>query len=547
MTDEVEDVALTPREYVASDSLQETEKNAAALVPSPRNPRREPDKDAKRVAFLIYGTRGDVQPFVALCDGLQRTGRYQILFVTNENHGSFLDEFGVDSKCTLSNMEKDLQDEEMRDFMATGDFWAWMKASKLLNRKDRDAERFTRHLDLEYDALKEFKPDFLVISALQMHIGALLGHVLQVPVIKGCLQPLKPSRHLKTVLNEPCFSYTCWMKLLKSLYVSFMKNDFPICEAKFRKEMDGGCLWPTFEDYMHEVMNPLAPEVLAWSPAFGARPKDWPKSLDCVTTCGFWIVGKQEQMRLSGQRNSTIFGSDNETLNEFLKAGAPPVYLGWGSMTPASPESMVGLAIRSLKKTGLRGIVLSGWAKLKGEMLDGQPDAKELQDYIKSHVLFVDSAPHEWLFPQCAVLVHHGGAGTIAAALRSGRPQVITPCFLDQFLTAQLINRTGCGIGLKQFNKNSVKTMSEAIKKCVAKEAIKKKAEEVGEILLAEDGVGKAVQVIDEFVKGDMVSGVWRAKFDEAVKRSKGEVTAVRKTGCCSRHQSAPHKVHPQK
>merc|ERR1719210_2337466 len=101
----------------------------------------------------------------------------------------------------------------------------------------------------------------------------------------------------------------------------------------------------------------------------------------------------------------------------------------------------------------MRGVVLSGWAGLRGALPDSEPDAAELKAYLADHVFFTDTAPHEWLFPQCAVIVHHGGVGTTAAALRSGVPSVITPVFADQFTCAFEMKKSGCGAGTKQLRK----------------------------------------------------------------------------------------------
>merc|ERR1712083_692723 len=98
---------------------------------------------------------------------------------------------------------------------------------------------------------------------------------------------------------------------------------------------------------------------------------------------------------------------------------------------------MTTLAVAALKKTKQRGIVLKGWGGLGPEVLE-EPD---LQEYARENVLFVRSAPHEWLFPQCALTVTHGGSGTSAAAMRSGKPTIITPVFLDQHDFAAAVNR----------------------------------------------------------------------------------------------------------
>merc|ERR550532_3202261 len=127
---------------------------------------------------------------------------------------------------------------------------------------------------------------------------------------------------------------------------------------------------------------------------------------------------------------------------------------------------MTCLALRSLRRASARGVVLSGWAGLSAELVEGERDAAELRAYAADNVFFTDTAPHEWLFPQCAVIVHHGGVGTTAAALRSGVPTVVTPIFADQFANAFLVKKSGCGVGTKQLRKVTDKALASAITMC---------------------------------------------------------------------------------
>merc|ERR1719356_1505806 len=111
-----------------------------------------------------------------------------------------------------------------------------------------------------------------------------------------------------------------------------------------------------------------------------------------------------------------------------------------------SPEHMACLAVRALMKAGLRGIILGGWAELEAKHLEGQSDSPKMKEYIEKNVLFVATAPHEWLFPQTVATVHHGGSGTVAAALRAGVPTIVTPFAIDQFDNADLVRKSGAGI-----------------------------------------------------------------------------------------------------
>lgn len=195
--------------------------------------------------------------------------------------------------------------------------------------------------------------------------------------------------------------------------------------------------------------------------------------------------------------------------------------MGWGSMVARSPEHMACLAVRSLKHAGLRGIILGGWAKLKPEMVNDQPDKDELLQYISKNVLFVDSAPHEWLFPQCSAIVHHGGSGTTAAGLRSGVPSVVTPCMMDQFDNALRVGKSGAGIGTVAFNKVDYKELGNALKTCHEDEKMKLRAKELGAKLCSQNGMERAVTIIDKFVTEDVLTGKWKKKRAEEVARMK--------------------------
>ena len=116
-------------------------------------------------------------------------------------------------------------------------------------------------------------------------------------------------------------------------------------------------------------------------------------------------------------------------LEAWLGAGEQPVYVGFGSMTGRGPARMREILVDAIGSTGHRALVGAGWAKLGGELPRGWR--------------IVGEAPHALLFPRMACVVHHGGAGTTAAALRAGVPQVIVPLILDQYHHAQRLHDAG--------------------------------------------------------------------------------------------------------
>jgi len=119
---------------------------------------------------------------------------------------------------------------------------------------------------------------------------------------------------------------------------------------------------------------------------------------------------------------------------------------------------------------------------------------------LPSNVFVIESAPHEWLFPQVAAVIHHGGAGTVAAALRAGVPQMIFPFFGDQFFWAQRV--LALGVGLVNFHSKSVTSakVKEAMITLILDVKIRMQSEQLGDIIRSENGVERAVKVFHQLV-----------------------------------------------
>jgi UDP:flavonoid glycosyltransferase YjiC (YdhE family) len=167
---------------------------------------------------------------------------------------------------------------------------------------------------------------------------------------------------------------------------------------------------------------------------------------------------------------------------DFLQSGPPPVYIGFGSMAGRDPERRAEIALEALKRSGQRGVLLTGWGGL-------QP--RDLPDDVYA----VDSVPHDWLFPQMAAVVHHGGAGTTAAGLRAGTPTVIVPFFGDQPFWGRRVAELGVGPAPIPQKQLSVERLAAAIRTAAGDPAMRARAQELGRRIRQEDGVARAVEV----------------------------------------------------
>ncbi len=186
---------------------------------------------------------------------------------------------------------------------------------------------------------------------------------------------------------------------------------------------------------------------------------------------------------------------------------------------------MVVLAADALRKSNQRGIVLGGWAQLSQNLLETSTQDADLISYAKKNILFVDKAPHEWLMPQMAAVVHHGGAGTTNASMRSGVPTIITPIFMDQFDHAYLVEELGVGVGFsKQFQKISADKLAKAITKVTAKDGqYSKTAKGLSAKLLQEGGASAVAAQVENYWSEYVTTGVWESARNQMLNTESDE------------------------
>jgi sterol 3beta-glucosyltransferase len=215
------------------------------------------------------------------------------------------------------------------------------------------------------------------------------------------------------------------------------------------------------------------PTLYCYSPHVVSVPADWD---DSAHVTGYWILDEKRDWQPSPD------------LTAFLEAGAPPVYVGFGSMVAEDPQKMTRTVIEALQQSGQRGIIATGWGGLRDA--DLPPTIFKLQE-----------APHDWLFPRMAAVVHHGGAGTVAAGLRAGKPTVICPFIADQPFWGNRIRDLGVGPAPISQKKLTVDNLAAAIHTVATDTGMRDRAAILGEKLCAEDGVGNAVKIIESLLK----------------------------------------------
>ncbi|KAE8374927.1 hypothetical protein BDV26DRAFT_30594 [Aspergillus bertholletiae] len=208
------------------------------------------------------------------------------------------------------------------------------------------------------------------------------------------------------------------------------------------------------------------PYTYLWSPALLPKPQDWGDNID---VCGFQFLP-----------SDTDYTPPND-LDTFLKAGEPPVYIGFGSIVVDNPARLTEIVFEAVRLTGKRALVSKGW----GNIGEGRAEVPE-------NVMLLGKVPHDWLFQHVSCVVHHGGAGTTAAGLVLGRPTVIVPFFGDQPFWGSIVARAGAGPEPVPYKQLTAEKLADAINKALEPSTLEK-AQEIGAGMRTEKGVQNAV------------------------------------------------------
>jgi len=186
----------------------------------------------------------------------------------------------------------------------------------------------------------------------------------------------------------------------------------------------------------------------------------------------------------SGESSVGSLSQFDDRLQQFLAAGDAAIYFGWGSMCRENNQDLVRAAASACKLLGRRGILLRGWAHLSLDMLDEEADA-EIIAYAKNNILVVDKVNHLRLFPKCACVVAHAGAGTAACMFRGGKPCIITPVWWDQNFMGDRAEVMGCGLRGPHFSKITGANLAPLISRVLNEPSFATQAASVREAILS--------------------------------------------------------------
>jgi hypothetical protein len=315
----------------------------------------------------------------------------------------------------------------------------------------------------------------LILNSGLSFAGWHVAEKLNIPNVATYLWPVTPSRYLPAANGKIPPDWLPFKAVFNYLSTKFSNQLFfnlLLSQANHCREEILGLGPMRSRDYWYlDSASSDAAFIYGFSPTVIPKPADWSSNQQI---CGYWFLESPQNYQ------------PHKDLMDFLAGGPAPVYIGFGSLVDHELEEMNEIILTSLENTGQRGILLGGWSQL---------GAGDLPDYLFQ----IESVPHDWLFPQMAAVIHHGGAGTTAAGLRAGVPSLVVPSFGDQFFWGWRVEKIGCGPKPIPRKKLTVGNFSKAIEETIRSESFKRNSAEIGKKIRSENGIENAVRLIETF------------------------------------------------
>ncbi|CDO61320.1 Glycosyl transferase/GT1 [Candidatus Phaeomarinobacter ectocarpi] len=416
-----------------------------------------------RILLMTLGSRGDVQPFIALGCALKSDG-HDVAVSTAANFTDMIEKAGLRSAPVSVDMQAELEGSVLMEGMRSvrGLIRAWRLSQDLMQTQLQDVwdVAHREHPDVIVYHPKAFSA---VYAARSLGIMAMPVYLQPAYTLTGAFpNPIYPWRR-SGLLTRRLNRAFLWLTRLG--YSSLLRKWF----AK-RQDVPSKSSIDVLTGY-HPAGNPV-PRFHAFSQHLVPSPDDYGIH---ERTTGYWFVDPDDTWQPPAD------------LEAFLSAGPAPVYVGFGSMPSQDARALTRDVVAALDMAGQRGIIATGWSGLSGGDLPPQHFALE-------------SAPHSWLFPRCAAVVHHGGAGSTHEGLRWGRPTVICPVFGDQPFWGYVVARLGAGPRPVKQKKITGQVLADRIIQALDP-AIASAAEDIGSLLRAEGGARQAADLITEIAR----------------------------------------------
>lgn len=400
------------------------------------------EKQSYKIVLTASGTRGDVQPYIALGLGLKSKG-HAVIIATEERLRPLVEEFGLRYARLGGDPAGLLFEPSVQKVLKDGSMFKLIKMTE-----ERDKKRDMKDiLDSYFSACSG--AEIIISSGLTLTQSYTVAEYFNATWIPMILGPTLPTTEFPLWALESLTPFSCMNKWSYNIAFSALWNS----ESKFinpwRQSLG---LEPIKEKKgIADLLDKLrAPVLVCFSPIACPNrriPGDYPSYAHML---GFIFV--KPLIAIEHDSKLVQFIS-NDPQRKSLGKTRPIIYLGFGSMpAPNGPKELLEIAIDTCAKLNCRAVLVLGWTNI--DIQGKECDALMTQSSIRETLCVVqNSVSHEWLFPQMDCLIHHCGVGTMAAALRAGRPQVPCPFMLDQPYNSRIVVRLGCAPAVVKFDR----------------------------------------------------------------------------------------------
>ncbi|CDK30041.1 unnamed protein product [Kuraishia capsulata CBS 1993] len=411
-----------------------------------------------RFTLLTIGSRGDVQPYIALGKGLLAEG-HQVKIATHKEFEGWILSHG------LQFAEIAGDPAELMSLMVQH---GTMSVAFLKDASSRFRGWISELLASSWEACQD--TDVLIESPSAMG-GLHIAEKLKIPYFRAFTMPWTKTRAYPHAFIVPdqkrggSYNYLTHVMFENVFWkgISGQVNKWRVETLKLKKTN-----LSRMKQYKVPFMYNVSPTVLPPSVDFA----EW------VNVTGYWFLDEANHFE------------PNKALVEFIaKArsdGKKVVYIGFGSIVVSDPKELTQAVVDAVVDADVRCILNKGWSDRLGAKT-------EIEVELPEQVYNAGSVPHDWLFPQIDACVHHGGSGTTGASMRAGLPTIIKPFFGDQFFYAGRVEDMGAGFFLRKLN---AKSLSKLLRQAVSDRRVIETARAVSEKIRRENGVEKAIEII---------------------------------------------------
>lgn len=409
--------------------------------------------------ILCLGTHGDIRPFVALGAELKRRG-HSVRIGADPHDRQFCLEWGLDF------------------FPLVGDL-AKMIASKDLSRMSKFevmhaiVRFFDEVLEEQFETLlKELQGTNAIIYHTTVTAAYHLAERFKLPAFRVRMQPDERTRYYPSCVFPPNLPFGKFGNLVTHLLteqIFWQPLRKKINRVRRSLNMPKMNFWgPGFDRYFLET-----PSLIAVSSHLVPRPPDWRPNIHMT---GFFHLNLKEQWH------------PPQALTQFLEEGKPPLYVGFGSLSPKCPKDVLDQIIKTVQEQHLR-VIFSG----------------DFSDRLKlpasENLFYLPSVPHDWLFPRVQAVVHHGGSGTLGASLRAGKPTFILPFIVDQFHWGKRVHELSLGPKPIPAEKFNFAHFSTRLKELTVNPFYQQNAQAMALKMSQENGVEEAARLILHYLQ----------------------------------------------